>query len=1513
MSASYAMENQDSRAGRSAIPRRERLGPSLLSYAQERLWFIHQMEPESAFYNLPAALRLTGDLSISALHRSFKELVRRHAALRTTFTIDEGSPVQMVHQQSAVAFVLVDLENLKGRQKEAEARRIAEIEAGRPFDLVRGPLLRVALLRLEARNHVLLMTLHHIVSDAWSRGVLIGDIGDLYAAHRNGIAPVLKPLPIQYADYAAWQREWLRGEVLDRQLLYWKTQLAGAPVETGIPTDFPRPLVQRYRGGIHKWSIGPEQTRKLRNLSSRQSVTLFMTLLAGFQIMLARLGGQTDIVVGSPIANRNRREVEDLIGFFVNTLVLRVDLSGDPRFVDLLDRVRDMALSAYAHQDLPFEKLVEELQPQRDLGRNPLFQISFALHNVPSGSLRLPGLELDPFGEETASVRFDLEFNCYEANDRIEVVVYYSSDLFRHSTIARLITYYETVLGGITADPQQRIADVSLLPEAERARLLELSSRSHPSPAAHCLHTLFEAQAAGTPEATALVLEDAHLTYGALESAANRLASVLAEHEAGPEMLVGLYCERSLEMIVGILAILKSGAAYVPLDPQYPAERLRLIAADTKLKIVVAQKGIRENFLDDGVSVVHIENDLARAVDARPRNHNRVLPESPAYVIHTSGSTGMPKGVIVPHNNVVRLLTETQPWFSFSSHDRWTLFHSFAFDFSVWEIWGPLLNGGQLVIVPYWTSRSPGEFLDLIRREQITVLNQTPSAFRQLSLEESQWPPARTPIRYVIFGGEALDPGGLRPWLDRHGDLAPQLVNMYGITETTVHVTGRFLTGVDSEEGCRSLIGRHIRDLDLFVLSDGRQLTPEGTSGEIFVGGAGVARGYLNDPALTAERFVPHPFSQSPGERLYRSGDLARRTPDGDLEYLGRADSQVKIRGFRIDPAEVAAAIRRSPGVRDAVVAARAEKESGKRLVAWVVAAAAEGGLNSAGPETREKQLSHWRQVFDDNYQRPVDTDFNTSGWNSSYTNQPIPDREMKEWVDRTVERISRYGPGKVLEIGCGTGLLLHRLAPVSVSYVAGDMSSTALECVARRLKERPAVRRKVTLSQRPAHDFSDLPTGSFDTVVLNSVVQYFPDVDYLSSVLEGVVKLMARPSRIFIGDVRDKRSLEAFYASLELQQKSGSYAARDFRTEVQGRFRREEELVIHPGFFLKLKDKLGFSHVDILLKRAGFENEMSKFRYDAVLHFGEVEAVQPDISLDWESSGLEVPTLHRFLSDNAPQRVALRGVPNRRIWFESELVKHIAAGDGEQSLAEARAQVKMETAVAPEKIWEVAEGLGYEAHLGWFCSDAPDRFDAMLVKKHAVPGVSFPSQIASWSEVGEYATNPLKVSEARQFIAGLRSELKSLLPQQMLPAAYVVLDRIPLTANGKIAYDALPPPDDSRPQMQQPYAPPRNAVERVLADIWKDVLGMMNIGIHDSFFDLGGHSLSATRVVMRIREIFRTDFPLRTIFQVSTIAELSQVLYAAETLPGKTEKIANLLEKVRAMSDDELVSILPD
>jgi amino acid adenylation domain-containing protein len=912
------------------------------SFGQQQLWLLDRLLPDGSVYNVPAVMRLIGALDVEALQEALLELVRRHEVLRTRFEVEHALPMQVIAPELKLRLEVEDLGALPVEEREAEARQRAQEEAALSFDLERGPLLRARLLRLGEAEHWLLLTLHHIVTDGWSSGILRRELSVLYEAFREGKPTPLPELPVQYADYAVWQREWLRGEVLEEQLSYWKHALADLPV-LELPTDRPRPAVASNRGGRLGFELGEDLTRALKELGRREGATLFMTLLAAFQVLLYRYTAQEDVAVGVPLAGRRRPELEGLIGFFVNMLVLRGDLSGQPSFKEHLARVRTRALAAYAHQDMPFAKLVEELAPARNLSRNPLFQVCFALENTPPGKLQLPGVEVQVIKEiRDQTAKFDLNFAVAEEQGKINVVVEYATDLFDASTIERMAGHWRVLLQGIVADPTQAISRLPLLTVAERELLL---GQGNAAAADHlrdkCVHELFEAQVRRAPEATALVFEEQHLTYAELNARANQLAHHLRTLGVGPEVPVAIAMERSLDLVVGLLGILKAGGAYVPLDPRYPAERLAFMLADTHAPVLVTQQRLLGQLSAHAGRTLCVDRDwavLATQPDSNPAPS--ATADNLAYVIYTSGSTGRPKGTLVTHHNIARLFAATEERFGFDEHDVWTGFHSFAFDFSVWEIWGALIHGGKLVLVPYLVSRDPEEFHALLICERVTVLNQTPSAFRQLMMVGANENAGENlALRVVILGGEPLDFQSLRPWFERHGDAKPQLFNMYGITETTVHVTCRPVASADLNAARGSLIGEPIPDLQLLLLDRHLQPAPLGIPGEIFVGGPGVARGYLNRPELTAERFIANPFSTDPGSRLYRSGDLARRTSDNELEYLGRIDLQVKIRGFRIELGEVESVLKQHTAIRDAAVLAREDRPGDKRLVAYVVPA----------------------------------------------------------------------------------------------------------------------------------------------------------------------------------------------------------------------------------------------------------------------------------------------------------------------------------------------------------------------------------------------------------------------------------------------------------------------------------------------------------------------------------------------------------------------------------------------
>jgi amino acid adenylation domain-containing protein len=916
-----------------------RAGVRECSFAQERFWFVDQVMGSSAAYNIPVGLRLRGGLQVEALEAALSEIVRRHEILRTHFAVEDGRPVQIVEPLRRVSLALVDLTELGDSERQREVQRLVDEQTQAVFDLTRGPLFELQLFRLDKADHVLHMVFNHLVFDGWSKVVLFRELAALYDAFVNGRPSFLPEPGLQYADFAEWQRSWLQGELLEKELAHWKESLAGMTEALELPTDRPRPPVSSMRGAWSRCTVPAETVAGLQALARREGATFYVTLLAVFDVLLHRYSGQDDIVLGMPVDGRDRVELEGLIGDFVDTVVLRVDVSGNLTFRELLDRVRARMVDAIAHQRLPFEQLVRALEPDRQLGRHPLYQVMLTL--VPAdGPMELAGLEVEEIAAERVSSPIDLTVFLEQRDNEYEAIWEYSTDLFERETIERMQGHFLQLLGAVVAEPDRPVGELEMLSQAERQQALAAWDSPAIDYPVGCLHELFEQQVAATPDAPAATYEGETLTYRELNRRANRLARRLRELGVGPETLVALCLERSLEIAVGILAVLKAGGAYVPLDPDYPADRLAFVLADAGPRVLLTQERLVERMPAHEATVLYIDGEveaLAGLGDADLEALAR--PENLAYVIYTSGSTGKPKGVQVEHRQVARLMTATDDWFGFGTADTWLLFHSYAFDFSVWEFWGALLYGGRLVIAPHWTTRSPQALAELLVEERVTVLNATPTLFVSAQ-DDLIRAGTDLALRVVVFGGEALRPSALKPWFRRFGLDGPRLVNMYGITETTVHVTYRELAAADFEQDV-SPIGQPIPDLQIYLLDDHLNPVPPGVPGELFVGGAGVARGYLNRPELNSERFLQNPFGSG---RLYRSGDSALYREDGELEFLGRLDDQVKIRGFRIELGEIQAAVSDHEGVAECAVVPFEAATGDTRLAAYVVPAAETAG-----------------------------------------------------------------------------------------------------------------------------------------------------------------------------------------------------------------------------------------------------------------------------------------------------------------------------------------------------------------------------------------------------------------------------------------------------------------------------------------------------------------------------------------------------------------------------------------
>jgi amino acid adenylation domain-containing protein len=1491
------------------IPRVPREGSLPLSFAQERLWFLEELGQAGHAYNMPVSLRLHGPLNEDALLQALRELVLRHEPLRTTFQAVGGVPVQLISPHVPEVRRL-DLSSRPPDERDAELRRLVTQENTHRFELSREPPLRLMLLRLAPQEHVLLLVLHHIASDGWSVEILSRELPALYADLSAGRPASLPPLPIQYVDFAVWQRQKLSGDVLQKQLAYWKETLAGlTPLE--FPTDLPRTKGMAYRSAIRAFRVEAPTVAAIRKLNAERGLTQFMTLLAAFDVLLSRYTGQSRVSVGSPIANRNRTETEGLIGFFVNSLVLCTDTGGDPTFHELLERVRQTALGAYANQDVPFERVVEELQPTRSLDRNPLFQVVFALQQAGAMAPRFPfpGLDARLLELGEATVRFDFEVHLWPDGDALQGVCTFAADLFLPESIEQLLAHYQTLLAHLVAHPEQRLSKASLLGPEERRRLLFDWNRTRTGYPTACIHELFEEVAHARPEAPALVSEHEPLTYGALNTAANRLARRLRAWGVGPEVGVAFCLERSASLVITELAILKAGGFFVPLEPGHPRARLQHLLEDTRARVLITRKSLVECLPPTDARLLVLESEDVSGEDASDLEHT-ATPENLAYVMYTSGSTGAPRGVAVTHRNVVRLARDN-PFARFSSEETCLVFAPVAFDASTLELWAPLLNGARLALFPP-EKPSLKELGDFIERHRVSTLWLTASLFQAMVEEQ---PESFKHVRQLLAGGDRLSPKHVRHLLSAGHGLT--LINGYGPTENTVFTCCNPMKS-PGDVGRTVSIGRPIANTRVYIVDANLAPVPVGVPGELVTGGDGLARGYLGRPELTAERFIPDPFSGEPGARLYRTGDLARFLPDGRIEFLGRMDRQLKVRGFRIEPAEIESRLMEHPSVREAAIVAREEAPGDTRLVAYVVARLEQEKAAPEEGEQAERQVASWEALFDQHiYTRQgesTDPYFNTVGWLNTHDGTPIPKAQMRLWADDIIERVLAHRPKRVLEIGCGTGMLLFAIAPHCEHYRGTDFSRTSLEHVRRHAETREELRGRLQLDKRLADDFTGIEEGSFDAVIISSVAQYFPTASYFLKVLEGSLRAVRPGGFIFLGDLRNHRLLEHFHASVNLYRAPSTLPASDLARRIEAEQARENELLIDPGLFAALalqQPRLG--RVRVFLQRGHTHNELNKFRYHAVLYVG--DSPQAADAPEVDGSGLTLAQVGDWLQAGRPEQACVTNLRNARLSQEVRLLALLsdAASRPVSQLRVALGQPSPE-AVEPETLRELATQWGYEVELCWSAGDS-DRFDALFTRRDAPrappPLMPLERRPASPRALTSYTNIPLRSDEGARLISSLKQFLGEHLPEAMNPTDFMLLESLPLSPNGKLDRAALPAPGGRRDGVQARFIAPETALERVLASLWGSLLRVERVGLNDDFFALGGHSLLATQVVSRLRELLKVELPLPAFFETPTLSGLKQALLQREARPGLLEEIAALRLKVAQMSPEAVKALL--
>lgn len=1448
-------------------------GPAPLSYAQERLWFIDSLDVSGAAYTMSGAFELVGGLDVTALGRALTELVRRHESLRTRFGEGAGMGEQLIDPPWTVRLQVEDLSALSLAEADPAVDAIAAEEARRQFDLGLGPLLRVRLLRLAETRHVLVTTTHHIVSDGWSMSVLSGELAQLYHAFVSGRPSPLPDLVLQYSDFAVWQRSWLSPDALDRQIGYWRRRLDGAPAVLDLPSDRPRPAVASFAGGVLRFAAPRSLRSALERLANSEGVTLFMVLLAAFQAVLARWSGQNDIVVGSPVAGRTHRQLEGLIGFFVNMMVLRTQVSSEQTFRELLSQVKGTALDAYANQDLPFEKLVADLSPTRDLSRHPLVQVVFALQNTPPMTMELPGLRVRVRPPGRTTCKFDLFVSLTETADSLEGFFEYATDLFDAATMERLRDAFLRVLEQVAASPDTPVQDLDLLGDAERLRIIStFNATACAYPSELPIAELFARQAATTPDAPALLLEDgAALSYAETEAQANRLAGRLSELGVAPETIVGLCLEPGPRTVIALLAILKAGGAYLPLDRAYPPARIAFMMADAGVGLVLTGSGLDEQLPDAGARRLDLDAEWETVMGRADRGlPGRAGPDTLAYVTYTSGSTGPPKAVMATHRAVSRLVFG-QSYVSLGPGEVGLQLAPLGFDASTFEIWACLLQGAALAFYPQRHVDLP-LLQEVVERHGVTMLFLTTGLFQQVV---DLQPDTLRSVRQLLAGGEVMSPDHPRRIQARFPEC--QLTNCYGPTEGVTFSTCHRIDPLTPDASSVPL-GPPIANTRAYVLDAGLEPCPIGVVGELYIGGDGLARGYLGRPGLTAERFVASPFGVA--ERLYRTGDLARWDDSGRLEFIGRVDRQVKLRGFRIELGEVEAALRAHHDVAEAAVVVHEDAGAGGRLAAYVQPRPGSDGQN---PNTaRSAAVKRWSDIYEDLYENAARGP-SFDGWNSSLTNTPIPRTEMQAWLEEGVGRVRALHPRRILEVGCGTGLFLQHLAPGTEAYVATDFSAPAIEGLQAWTAGRPEFAH-VSFRNQPADDWTGIGDGEFDTVILNSVVQYFPDLDYLVATLRGAVSSTRPGGRIFLGDLRHRGLLKAFNAVVQLAQADPQTDLASLQALVRD---EDAELLIDPEFFWSIAhawEEIAFA--DVQLKRAAGDNELSRFRYDVTLHLAGAHVSAVVAAVGWSPSDAEPASLpdalRVFLETERPASLHLSRLPNRRVSGAVALAQRLGAPEADDTLSTLRAVAESGSGWEPADFWAAAEAAGYAARVSWTPGSGGRLFDVLVSHpaQREPPLLPVPQDllVRAWET---YANNPLARNLKADLAARLRQHLRETLPPYMTPQTVTVLDALPLNSSGKVDRRALAPPV----ARGRRYVPPPTAVAETLAGVWSEILNVDQVGADDSFFELGGDSIQCMQVVARARE-WGIAITARQIFEHQTLAALAE---AAQPLASRS------------------------
>ncbi len=1427
--------------------------------AQREIFHAVQMgEKANCSFNESNVIRLDGTLDIQALKTALADIVTRHPALRSTISGDGST--QLFHPSEKTVEVSEHNFASQGGADSLSSTLplglLKQAESSMPFDLTNGPLIRLQLVKLSPVRHELIFTAHHIICDGWSFGMIIAELGAAYNARKADRLPRLAPA-MSFADYARLETSQAQSGEKTAAEAFWIGKFADPAPVLELPTDHPRPQMKTYHGAMESITLDPERYARLKKAAPKLGGTMFATLLSSFATLLHRLTSQEDIVIGVPAAGQTRIGRDELIGHCLNFLPLRLKPAAGTAFDDFAADVKEQVLEAYDHQNYTFGSLLRKIQIVRDTSRVPLISVIFNIDKTGADHVKFDGLEIDIATNPKQFVNFDLFFNLVQTDDRLIVECEYNTDLHERSTILTWLAAYEQLIESVISHPSSALGALEIVGESDRGKLLTgWNATDAPLPPQSSIHQMIGEQVDLTPDAVALRAYGRTFTYSQLDRHANALARFLRENGANRETLVGVCADRGPELLVAILAVLKSGAAYVPIDPKYPAERIAYILQDSKAPLLLTQKALAASLPQGSQTrVLFIDDCLNHSED---RIASETQSADLAYVIYTSGSTGQPKGVAIEHRNTTALIAWAKTVYTREELSGVLFSTSICFDLSVFEMFVTLSSGGSVILAQ--------NALDLKNHphlNEITLINTVPSAISEL-VDADLIPDG---VKVVNLAGEAL-PTAL---VDRiYGSTSVgKVFDLYGPSEDTTYSTFTL-----RKAGETASIGRPISNTRAYILDRNGKLLPPGVPGELHLGGAGLARGYLYRPELTAEKFIRNPFSDEPTARLYKTGDLVRHFDNGDLQFLGRLDHQIKLRGHRIELGEIESLLQGHPAVEQAV----ATVHDGK-IAAYLKTT---GKPSGDGTTIWENQwdLLYTSAIEQSGGEKLDRLDSVIAGWAG------VEDLETQvtEWIDTTIERIRKYDGRRILEMGCGTGQILARLAPGAEAYWAADISKVAIEAL-----EKSHPQPQVKLFHRPADDFSGIPDGYFDTVIINSVAQYFPSAEYLADVLEKAARTLKPGGRIFLGDIQSNALLPVHHAEALAKRAPEGTTAAQLREKIVQRLAGETELSVDPDWFTHLGQQI--SHTEILLRRGKVTNETNIYHYDVVLHVGPPPALlTPPVAISWKNLNLE--QLEAMLADH-PEPLHFTGIPDARL--APAIGFHQALADVSGDAPAPKASSASSGTISAEDLYSVAANLRFNAHVRWQTNGTDGLLEAVLIPATDKSLPAWPIH-ASGRPAAACVNVPASSGSKSNtdLAAALRLHLAVHLPDYMIPSSFTVLDALPLTPNGKIDRKALPAPSETYdPAAAREIVRPRNETEEQLVEIWKQVLGKPDIGIQDDIFDLGGDSILIFQITTRANRAGISITPAQ-VFRLRTIAGLSTDQTPAETIASPSIQRVN-------------------